>query len=91
MSGNNKIVIWNGKPVPRRQVTELGEEKFCVHCGEYWPLTNEFWYFQKAETKKNGIVLRAMGACKGCYTEAYKPERLQSRKSQIKSWHEVAA
>ena len=85
---NNEFAIINNQVLPRRLMSDLGEEKLCVHCGDYWPLTNEFWFFQK-RTSKNGPVLRATGACKGCYIEQYKPERLKANKQTIKSAYEL--
>ena len=84
----NQFAVINSKALPRYSVSELGKEKLCIHCGDYWPLTNEFWFFQK-RTSINGFVLRATGACKGCYIEKYKPERLKTNKQTIKSIYEL--
>lgn len=43
------------KPKPIRE-TEWGPEQFCRHCpdgGDWWPLTDEFWYFNR-QGKTNG-------------------------------------
>jgi hypothetical protein len=45
----------------RRIVTELGEERRCSGCGEFWPIDGEFWYFDP-----RGQVL---GRCKACWSE----------------------
>ena len=44
---NNQFAVISSKALHRYSVSELGKEKLCIHCGDYWPLTNEFWFFQK--------------------------------------------
>lgn len=47
-------------------ITELGLEKYCNGCGEYWPLDDEFWYFKDGKPEYH---------CKGCirdYNRKYK-------------------
>jgi len=39
-----------------RDDPELGTEKLCSVCGEWWPLDDEFWYFT---TKPAGQVVRS--------------------------------
>ena len=43
-----------------RILTELGIERRCSGCGEYWPLDREFWYMD------HGKVL---GRCRACWSE----------------------
>lgn len=48
---------------PTRE-TELGIEQFCSQCpdgGEWWPLTEEFWYFQQGKPN---------GPCIACQAES---------------------
>lgn len=48
--------------LPRCIVTELGTEKRCPRCNEYWPADTDFFYSQKG--KKDGLH----DWCKACYT-----------------------
>jgi hypothetical protein len=41
--------------------TELGTERLCRGCGDWWPLDGTFWYF-----KRDGTV---MGRCKACWAD----------------------
>lgn len=45
--------------------TELGTERACLICGEFWPLTPEFYRRQK--TGFRGF----QGVCKACQAEVY--------------------
>lgn len=47
--------------------TEIGEERLCSQCQEYWPNTSEYFYHQN---KAKGIL---MAACKACYIERRYP------------------
>ena len=38
-------------------------EKYCKKCGDYYPMTTEFWYRDKRA--KDGF----RHCCKGCYSE----------------------
>lgn len=38
-------------------------EKYCRKCGDYYPMTTEFWYQDKRS--KDGFRY----CCKGCYSE----------------------
>lgn len=51
--------------------TELGIEKKCIHCGEYYPATKEFFY-GTGQFKKDGTAYLE-GNCKACYKEKFKP------------------
>ena len=51
--------------------TELGREKLCPLCGEYYPLDEDFFY-------KNGFkrgIQQWTGRCKACYIETYRGDR----------------
>ena len=51
--------------------TELGTEKLCICCGEYFPATKEFFY-GVGRKKKDGTP-RLEANCKACYKERFKP------------------
>lgn len=48
--------------------TELGREKRCPCCGEYYPLDGEFFF---SNGNKNGQP-RFTAQCKACYVENYR-------------------
>lgn len=75
---------------PRYIFTDLGKEKLCKHCQEYWPVDSEFWFMVKAKLKDGSVVLRPDSACKGCYDNAYRPN-LSRGKYQKRSSHEKGA
>lgn len=51
--------------------TELGLEKQCIGCGEYYPASKEFFY-GRGYIKKDGTPgLEAN--CKDCYKQRFKP------------------
>ena len=64
----------------RRIDPELGPEKRCTVCGEWWPLDEEFWYFRtfpagrvevsrgKAFVRK-ATVRHAYSRCRACWSE----------------------
>ena len=45
---------------PIRTLTELGEEKRCLTCGEYWPADHEF--FELRPKSRDGLSPRCI-AC----------------------------
>jgi hypothetical protein len=52
--------------VPRIR-TELGIERLCRACGEFWPdLDREFWYLDSQG--------RVMGRCRACWSERSKDQ-----------------
>lgn len=53
---------------PRYIFTELGKEKLCKHCQEYWPVDSEFWFMVKAKRKDGSVVHRPDSACKDVMT-----------------------
>lgn len=56
---------------PRYIKTELGSEKYCKGCDDYFPATKEF-FFGTGRVKKDGThCLETL--CKACYKEKYKP------------------
>jgi hypothetical protein len=50
-------------PTPHK-TTELGIERFCRGCEEWWPEDEEFWYFQ---TKHK--TPQVQGHCRACWSE----------------------
>ena len=48
---DNKTVDWVEQPKPKYIETELGREKLCICCDEYYPLDDEFFYHQMKKTK----------------------------------------
>jgi len=75
---------------PRYIETELGTERLCKHCQEYWPADSEFWYMIKDKLKDGTIVFRPESACKACYDTAYRPTKKKNAYN-VKSKYEVAA
>lgn len=51
--------------------TELGVEKFCKGCQEYYPLDSEFYKSTNRKTK-NGIRVEFQTLCKSCYKAKYR-------------------
>lgn len=51
----------------RFRATELGRERQCTKCGDYWPDDAEFFYLSKGKTQQ---------PCKACYAQ------LPSRKAR---------
>lgn len=50
--------------VTEREIqTELGTERQCLRCGEYWPLDTEFFYRKGAGWQP---------CCKSCFLEQYR-------------------
>lgn len=61
---------------PKYIRTELGKEKLCPKCDEYYPATLEFFYgITKADPR------RLESCCKACYME-----RKRSYKGAEKTW-----
>lgn len=51
--------------------TELGTEKRCTRCGDYYPLDTDFFY-------RNGTwrgKAQWTSHCKACFTETYRGEK----------------
>lgn len=74
---------------PKFIETELGKEKLCIQCQEYWPLDSEFWFSYKGKPKKNGLrSINYEAVCKCCYYIRYKPQRTGTPKNRIRSGYE---
>lgn len=52
---------WFG-PAPLKIVTELGSEKRCMTCGEYWPADREF--FEVMRSSRDGLTPRCIACIK---------------------------
>ena len=50
---NNQFAVINSKALPRYSVSELGKEKLCIHCGDYYPATKQFFF--GTGRKKKGL------------------------------------
>lgn len=57
---------------------ELGPEKLCAVCGEWWPLDDEFWYFRvipagESYVSRGRMYVRTVAArhvyarCRACW------------------------
>ena len=44
-----------------RKTTDLGTERLCKRCGEFWPEDDTFWFYDK-----HGWV---MTPCRACWSE----------------------
>lgn len=58
--------------------TELGVEKLCSICNEYYPYDTEFFYGTGTKRKSGKISLYA--CCKACYEIKYRTRKKQPTK-----------
>jgi hypothetical protein len=58
--------------LPKKIESELGIEKLCIHCLEYWPLDDEFWPLTGTGSKGQRLY---SSACRACYPQRYKRGR----------------
>lgn len=56
---NNAAVLL---PTALRTITELGQEKRCMCCGEFWPADSEF--FQHMRSSRDGLTPRCIACIK---------------------------
>lgn len=54
-------------------LTELGMERLCRRCGEWWPVDASFWYFDR-----KGNV---MGRCRACWSERNRSHHQRRKES----------
>lgn len=73
---------------PKYIETELGREKLCIECQEYWPLGDEFWWHRNEKLANGEKTKRYESACKCCYNVRYKPWKVKN-KNRIRSMHEI--
>lgn len=59
----------------KRIKTELGVEKQCTCCGEFYPIHKDFFY---RNGKDRFGAQQYVAQCKDCYITNYKPERRKS-------------
>jgi hypothetical protein len=46
--------------------TELGLERLCTKCGDYWPEDREFWFIGNRKNQNKPCIQQP---CKACYYE----------------------
>lgn len=71
---------------PKYIETELGTEKLCICCDEYYPLDDEF-FFHRIRKNKMGEKKQYEAPCKACYPIHYNKQT--SGRYSIKSNYEV--
>ncbi len=65
--------------------TELGKEKQCSVCKDFWPLDPEFFFTKTLPPKKNGERNKSYDSvCKACYEIKYR-KRKPGRRNNIRS------
>lgn len=52
--------------------TELGEERRCLSCGEYWPADTEF--FEAKTSRRDGLSARCIACIKGKVWQLWRPQ-----------------
>ncbi|PHS48778.1 MAG: hypothetical protein COB05_04515 [Marinobacter sp.] len=57
---------------PKTKTTELGTERLCTRCSEYWPDDAEFFYTKKGKTQQ---------PCKACYVQL--PSRVARKERAV--------
>ncbi len=58
------------------RVTDLGTEKLCTSCNEWWPADTDFFHAQPSGV--GGLFY----CCKACYFERFRPRRTE--RSRVK-------
>ena len=56
--------------------TELGIEKRCTVCQEFWPEDDEFYYFSRSDN-------RYYAECKACYSDRRVKDRQKQKQNQL--------
>jgi hypothetical protein len=64
-------------PAANVMETELGTERRCTKCGDYWPEDREFWFIGKRKNQNKPCIQQP---CKACYYEL--PSVLAKRAKQ---------
>ena len=85
---DNKTIDWVAEPKPRLIQTELGTEKLCLCCEDYYPMDDEFFYPKRRKTA-SGVKYEYEAVCKACYPTHYNKQT--SGRYKAKSKHEMAA
>nr|WP_314367242.1 hypothetical protein [uncultured Acinetobacter sp.] len=65
-----EILIIDADKLPKYIWTDLGKEKLCIECKEYFPADTDF-FWATGRIKKNGETQIA-AACKVCFDKRYK-------------------
>lgn len=55
----------------RYRISDIGLEKRCPDCGDWWPVDDEFYFVQR----ERGVE-RPSACCKACYLARYKPRKV---------------
>lgn len=55
----------------RKTITELGEERQCTSCGEFWPADTEFSELRKSS--RDGLSQRCIACTKAREWRLYRP------------------
>jgi len=65
--------------------TELGNEKQCSKCKDFWPMDSEFFFARLGNPRKDGTRIPQFDAvCKACYEVFYR-KRNATRRNHIRS------
>ncbi|MDO7243103.1 hypothetical protein Q5M44_00965 [Acinetobacter pittii] len=67
-------------PLPKTIQTELGTEKLCIQCNEYFPLDEEFFWRSGSKRKDGSSIFCA--TCKACYDIRYKRRKHKNHEVQ---------
>lgn len=62
--------------IARRIETELGTERRCTRCKEYWPEDREFFYTSK---RINRATVDIQQPCKACFDEMKRVSRKKNK------------
>jgi hypothetical protein len=54
-------------------VTELGEERRCMSCGEFWPADTEFFDFKMSS--RDGLSMRCIACIRARVWQLHRPRR----------------
>lgn len=60
------ITLARGLRTGQYRETDLGIEKQCTRCGEFWPVDDEFYPVQR-----EAAGVRAASMCRACFVEKY--------------------
>ena len=64
--------------------TELGKEKQCSKCGDFWPLDPEFFYPKQTAKRKDGTRGLSFDAvCKACYEVVYRKRKTPATRTYM--------
>ena len=61
--------------------TDLGEEKRCARCGEYWPADEEF--FAACKNNKSGLHSYCRACCTERKVKSYERKAVETMKVKV--------